>query len=88
MSKALRIAAEGPQMIAETVTYPDAMSLMRSMADWHPFYAASEGVPCYREYLRTALCAAEGHGDRCECEFRRLRACFGALNVAVDGGGS
>jgi mannose/cellobiose epimerase-like protein (N-acyl-D-glucosamine 2-epimerase family) len=36
---------------------------------------------CYTEYLRTALCAVEEHGDGCEREFRALAECFARAGV-------
>ena len=50
---------------------------------WHPFYAHSEDVPCYVEYMRTAVCAMEAHADACEREYLALKTCFDRVGVST-----
>lgn len=61
----------------------EAIAVASSLARWHPHYAASDNVPCYLEYMRTAVCANDDSPGLCRREFARLRACFEAAGVAV-----
>ena len=82
---AMRIALDGTARPASEAlpVVDDMLVAMKGMAHWHPFYANSADVPCYLEYMRTALCAKDGHSDGCRHEYLRLKTCFAHWGVAT-----